>query len=104
VGGPSSVQLTAPQRDELFKKITSIEAMGEWTKPYRELDKLKNIYIAEADDVLKFAGSRYQQSRMINPTPNFPSGREARNQQGVQDFIPEVMKTQLRNAGLPSAK
>lgn len=103
VGGPSAVQLSPSQRDVLYQKISAIESMGEWSKSYRDIEKLKHLYIADAADVLKVMES-YPAVTDDKPYTEFPLWREAMNQQGVVDFIPEVMKTQLRNAGLPSAK
>lgn len=103
VGGPTSVQLSSEQREVLFKKLSSIEELGEWTQSYRDLNKIRNIYIAEAGEVLKLVES-YPAVTDDKPYTEFPLWREFRNQQGLRDFIPESMKTQLRNAGQASSK
>jgi spermidine synthase len=98
-GSPTNIQQTPAAREVMMKKLASIEELGEWSQDYCDPVRLQNIYLGEAADVMKLLGE-YTAVTDDKPYTEFPLWREFRHQQGLTEFKPEMLRTQLKNAGI----
>ncbi|HMO37513.1 MAG TPA: hypothetical protein PKA06_15850, partial [Gemmatales bacterium] len=99
-GSPMNTPINADQREEMYQKLASIEELGEWTTTYRDPVKLRNLYLAEGSEVLKLLAD-IPAVTDDKPYTEFPLWREFLQKQGFREFVPELMRTQLKNQDTP---